>query len=56
MSFAVLLLLLAHRIVVYALPALTSSKTQQLDIVLFSVFKHELSVAVAHTVQEGVHM
>jgi len=39
MSLAVLELLLQNNIVVYALPAHTSGKTQPLDVVLFGIFK-----------------
>ena len=55
MSLAVLLMLHAHRIVVYALSAHSSTKTQPLDVVAFSVLKREISKAIAHTVQSGVH-
>lgn len=46
MSLAVLLLLRAHRVVVYALPAHTSGRTQPLDVVAFGMFKRELNVAL----------
>ena len=55
MSLSVLELLRQHRIVVYALPAHTSSNTQPLDVVLFSSYKRELASAIAKTVKTGEH-
>jgi len=43
MSLAVLELFQRHNVVVYALPAHTSGKTQPLDVVLFGAFKRALN-------------
>lgn len=45
MSLRVLELFLPKNVIVYALPAHTSVKTQQLDVVVFSPFKEALNAA-----------
>ena len=54
LSLEVLLLFRTNRIVVYALPANTSGKTQPLDLVAFSAYKRELNPAIARTVGTGM--
>ena len=53
MSLTVLMLFRTKRIVVYALPAHTSGKTQPLDVVAFSIYKRELNTAISSTVRVG---
>ena len=51
MVYRVLEMFSSNRVVVYALPSYTSSKTEPLDTVVFSVFKRELVNAISATVQ-----
>lgn len=55
LSLDVLEVLLKGNVVVYALPALTSGKTQPLDVVQFAAFKTALNRVVSDTSQTATY-